>query len=130
MVLDTSALLAILFDELEAPRLLDAIDAATFRRVSAATMVETSIVVQARLGNEGERELDRLLDTIAAEITPVTAEQAKLGREAYKQFGKGRHPTGLNLGDCFAYALAIALEEPLLFKGEDFSSTDVAVAAY
>ena len=130
MVLDTSAILAILFDEPESGVLLAAIDGATFRRVSAATLVETSIVVQSRFGDAGIRHLDHLLETISVEIHPVTAEQAQLARIAYRRFGKGRHEAGLNVGDCFAYALAMALEEPLLFKGGDFSRTDVRVQPY
>lgn len=130
MVLDTSALIAILLSEPDADRLLAAIDAALFRRLSAASLVEAAIVIQARFGDPGERELDLLLDRMGIETIPVGAEHAALARSAYRRFGKGRHPAGLNYGDCFAYALSMALQEPLLFIGSDFSQTDVLVAPY
>ncbi len=130
MVLDTSALIAVLLDEPEADPLLTAIDGALFRRLSAASLVEAALVVQTRFGDPGERELDLLVDRLGVEIAPVTAEHAALARSAFRRFGKGRHPAGLNYGDCFAYALSMALQEPLLFKGDDFSQTDVLIAPY
>jgi len=125
MVLDTSALLAILFDEPERRSFAIHIEAADRRRLSAANFVETSIVLESRHGAEGVRALDRLLAAASVEIVAVDAEQAKSAREAFRQFGKGRHPAGLNFGDCFAYALAKCTSDLLLFKGQDFSHTDI-----
>lgn len=130
MVLDTSAVIAILLGEPEADRLLTAIDAALFPRLSAASLLETAMVVQSRLGDPGERELDLLLDRMRVETVAVTAEHVDLARSAFRRFGKGRHPAALNYGDCFSYALSVALQEPLLFKGDDFSQTDVAAVGY
>ena len=128
MVVDTSALLAILQDEPERRAFADAIEGAASCRISAANLVEVSIVVEARHGAEGVRVLDRLLEIAAIEVVPVDLAQARLARDAWQRFGKGRHPAGLNFGDCFAYALAMSLREPLLYKGEDFACTDVASA--
>jgi ribonuclease VapC len=125
MVLDTSALLAILFDEPERRAFTEAIEAAERRLISAATFVESSMILESRHGAEGVRALDRLLAAANIEIVAVDAPQAHTAREAFRQFGKGRHPAGLDLGDCFAYALAKCRAEPLLFKGGDFSQTDV-----
>lgn len=88
------------------------------------------MVMQGRLGERGERELDLLIGRLRVEIVPVTHAQAELARSGFRRFGKGRHPAGLNFGDCFSYALARALGEPLLFVGNDFSQTDVQVAPY
>jgi len=88
------------------------------------------MVMQGRLGERGERELDLLVGRLRVEIVPVTLAQAELARSAFRRFGKGRHPAGLNFGDCFSYALARALGQPLLFVGKDFSQTDVQVAPY
>lgn len=126
MVIDTSALLAILQDEPERRSFNEAIEAAEVRRISAATFVEVSIVVEARFGAEGVRDLDLLLSKAGIEIFPVDQEQARTARHAYSRFGKGHHPAGLNFGDCFSYALAKVLGEPLLFKGDDFGHTDLA----
>ena len=126
MVVDTSALLAILLDERERRSFNEAIEAAATRVVSAATFVEVSIVVESRFGAEGLRDLDRLIDRAKVEVAAVDLEQANLARLAFSRFGKGRHPAGLNFGDCFSYALAVARSEPLLYKGEDFALTDVA----
>ncbi len=126
MVLDTSALVAILRGEADARRISDAIEAGTPRLISAATLVETSIVIESATGEAGGRELDLLLHRAGIEVVPVDAEQAELARSAYRRYGKGRHAASLNYGDCFSYALAIATGEPLLFKGDDFSATDVA----
>ncbi len=128
MILDTSALFAILADEPERRSFNEAIEAAESRRMSVATFVETSIVLEARYGAAGARELDLFLERAAIELVPVDLEQARLARRAWSRFGKGRHPAALNFGDCFAYALAAALGEPLLFKGDDFAQTDVVPA--
>ena len=128
MVLDTSALLTILMNEPEANACAVAIEADPVRLLSAANLVETSIVIEARVGDAGGRELDLLVHKAAIEIVPVDAEQAEIARHAYRQFGKGRHPAGLNYGDCFAYALARSTGEPLLCKGEDFTKTDLTIA--
>lgn len=125
MVVDTSALLAILQDEPERRSFNEAIEAADSRRMSVATFVEVSIVIDARLGAAGQRDLDLFLERAAIELVDVDVEQARTARRAFTRYGKGRHPAGLNFGDCFAYALAAVLGEPLLFKGEDFSKTDV-----
>lgn len=125
MVIDTSALLAILQDEPERRRFNEAIEMAESRRVSAATFVEVSIVIESRFGAEGPRALDRFIERAEIEIMPVDVEQARAARDAFMRFGKGRHVAGLNFGDCFSYALARVLGEPLLFKGEDFARTDL-----
>ena len=125
MVLDTSALLVVLLNEPDAPAFRLAIEADPVRLVSAATLVETAIVIEARVGEAGGRELDLLVQKASIEIVAVDAEHADIARHAYRQFGKGRHAAGLNYGDCFSYALAHAAGEPLLFRGNDFSQTDV-----
>lgn len=125
VVLDTSAVLALLQDEKEADRILAALVDAEVRRLSAATVVEAGIVLQARYGDHGERELDLFLQRAEVEVMAVTEEQATVAREAFRRYGKGRHPAALNFGDCFSYALAVILNHPLLFVGEDFSATDV-----
>jgi len=126
MVIDTSALLAILQDEPERRTFTEAIEAAETRSISAATFVETSIVIESRYGTAGLRDLDALIATATIALVPVDADQAQIARTAFSQFGKGRHPAGLNYGDCFSYALAKALGEPLLYKGSDFAQTDVS----
>jgi ribonuclease VapC len=130
MVLDTSALLVILLNESEASAFGLAIDADPIRLLSAANLVETSIVIEARVGEAGGRELDLLIHKAAIEVVAVDTVQADLARHAYRQFGKGHYPAGLNYGDCFAYALAQSAGEALLFKGDDFSRTDVAVVPW
>jgi ribonuclease VapC len=125
MVLDTSALLAVLLNEPDAEPLRRAIEADPVRLLSAANLVETAIVIEARVGEAGGRELDLLLHKAAIEVVAVDAAQADLARHAYREFGKGRHVASLNYGDCFAYALSHSSGEPLLFKGDDFSKTDV-----
>ncbi len=129
MVLDSSALLALLLNEPEAPAFRLALEADPVRLLSAANLVETAIVIEARVGEAGGRELDLLIHKAAIEVVAVDAGQADLARHAYRQFGKGRHLAGLNYGDCFAYALAQSAGEPLLFKGDDFSKTDVTVVS-
>lgn len=129
MVLDTSAIAAILQAEPERRAFLEALEGADQRRMSAATWVESSIVIECRYGLAGLQDLDRLLRRAGIEVTALDGAQARLAREAFSRFGKGRHPAGLNFGDCFAYALATAMDEPLLCKGDDFQQTDVAISA-
>jgi ribonuclease VapC len=129
MIIDTSALLAILRDEPEAPSCARAIAEAATRRISAASFLEAAIVTDASRDPIAGRRLDDLLRVGGIAIESVTEEQARLGREAYRDFGKGSgHPAQLNFGDCFAYALAKVTGEPLLFKGGDFAQTDVRPA--
>lgn len=128
MIIDTSALVAILFDEPDAGRFVEAIVSADDRRISAATFVEVSIVVEAQTRGSGPSQLDALLRTAAIVVEPVTEEQARIARQAFVDFGKGRHPAGLNFGDCFSYALAKAAGQSLLFNGADFARTDVESA--
>ena len=130
MIIDTSALVSILDQESEAERLAHAIATASERMLSAANLVETGIVMQIRRGDEAVRDLDLLLAKLKIEIIAVSAKQANLARKAFQRFGRGRHPARLNFGDCFAYALAKDSGAPLLFKGEDFAQTDIAVAHY
>lgn len=125
MVIDTSALLAILQDEPERRAFNEAIEAADTRAMSMANFVETSIVVESRYGAEGIRDLDLFIERAAIELVDVTLPQGHAARRAFARYGKGRHPAGLNFGDCFAYALATERSEPLLFKGGDFDQTDV-----
>jgi ribonuclease VapC len=127
MIVDSSALLAVLQLEPEAEAVSQALLQGHPRRLSAASFVETSIVVEARHADAGIRELDNLLHRAAIEIVAVDEQQARLAREAFRHFGKGRHKAGLNFGDCFAYALAKSLAEPLLCTGKDFRETDIAV---
>lgn len=125
MVIDTSALLAILFDEPESPAVSLAIEEDPIRFISSGTYLETSIVIEARFGEQGGRELDLLLHSAKVEVISVDRDQAEVAREGNRRFGKGRHPAGLNFGDSFAYALSRCTGEKLLFKGDDFSRTDV-----
>lgn len=125
MVIDTSALLAILLDEADRRAFSLAIESADRRLLSAANLVEASIVIESRFGGEGVRALDRLLEIAAVEVVAVDRAQALVAREAHRNYGKGRHPAALNYGDCFAYALSRTTTEPLLYKGSDFSQTDV-----
>lgn len=125
MVLDTSAVLVILFAEPEDEAFAAAIEADTARSMSVISVLEASIVVEARKGPSGGRELDLLLHRAAVEVVPFTMEQLALARDAYRRFGRGNHPATLNFGDCCTYALAVALGEPLLFKGNDFARTDL-----
>ena len=126
MIVDTSAILAILFDEPDADRYARAIAGAPRCRMSVAGYLEAAIVLESRAGPEAAHELDRFLERAAIELAPVTADHARAARRAWRRFGKGNHPAGLNFGDCFAYALAEISGEPLLFKGSDFARTDVA----
>ena len=130
MIVDASAIIAILRDEPDARELTSALESADVRRISAATYVEAAIVTDSNRSTLLSNLLDSFLVGSRISIEPVTAEQARLAREAYRDFGKGRHRAGLNFGDCFAYALAKEKREPLLFKGNDFRRTDVEVAEY
>jgi ribonuclease VapC len=125
MVIDSSALLAILFGEPEKRRFNELIEAHAVRLMSAASYLESAIIVDDRLGYDGARDLKLFLAEADIVIEPVTLEQAEIARDAYRRFGRGNHAAALNFGDCFAYALAKATEEPLLFKGNDFSQTDL-----
>src|SRR4029077_8952060 len=127
MVIDSSALIAILFDEPDRPQIELAIEADPVRLVSAMTKLETSIVLLGRRGEALLSRLDRLFDRRPAAIVPFDDHQADIARDAFVRFGKGRHRAGLNFGDCAAYALSVAEAEPLLFKGTDFGATDVEV---
>ena len=128
MIVDSSAVLAILFSEPDARRHAGAISAASPCRMSVANVLEASIVVERRGGGAAVRELDALLECAEVELVPVTVEQLGEARRAWRRFGRGNHPAALNFGDCFAYALAKATGEPLLFKGEDFPRTDIEAA--
>ena len=125
MVIDTSALIAILQDEPERRAFNEAIEAAERRVVSVASFVEASMIVEARYGPDGVRDLDLFIAKAGIELVAVDTDQAHVARTAFRLYGEWRHPAGLNFGDCFAYALARTLDEPLLFKGTDFSLTDV-----
>lgn len=130
MVIDTSAIIAILLNEPVSDRLVSAIENDRTRLVSAATVVEASLVVLGRYGEAGDPQLDRLLRSIDAEVVPVDDEQVTLARDAALRFGRTRHPAALNHGDCFSYALAVARGEPLLFVADDFAKTDVEVCRW
>ena len=125
MILDTSVLAAIFFGEAESDRYIQIIHDADLCRLSAASFVELAMVIEGQLGPEAGRQLDMFLRRAEIVIEPVTVEQAQLARQAFLDFGKGRHPAGLNFGDCFAYVLAKITGESLLFKGEGFSKTDI-----
>lgn len=125
MILDTSALLAVLFDEPDADRYERAIASATTCRMSVANYLEATMVVESRMGVDGGRQLDDLVETAGIELEPITVAQARAARQAWRRFGKGNHPAGLNFGDCFAYALSEITREPLFYKGDDFALTDV-----
>ena len=125
MILDTSALLAILYVEEDAERFAEALAASEQRLMSAANYLEAGIVVDSQRGAAAGRQLDALMSRASIGVEAVTREQADIARQAYLDFGKGNHPAGLTFGDCFAYALAKAKGLPLLFKGDDFSKTDV-----
>ncbi|WP_046118987.1 type II toxin-antitoxin system VapC family toxin [Ensifer aridi] len=128
MVIDTSAIVAIAFNEPEAETYEQKVVDAAGRFISAATVLELAIVIEARLGEAGAAELDLWLYKAGVEIVAVDAEQIAVARRAWRTYGKGRHPAGLNYGDCFSYALAKTRSEPLLYKGDDFSRTDIETA--
>ena len=130
MVIDTSALVAMMTGEPSADRLVAAVESETERLVSAATVVEAALVLMGRYGDVGDAQLDRFLRGIGAEVVPVGEDQVTLARDAALRFGKGRHPAALNYGDCFSYALSVARHSPLLFIGDDFSKSDVEVCRW
>ena len=128
MVIDTSALIAILLNEAETEAFAKAIAADPKRLISAFNLLETAIVIEAKKGEAGGIELDLLLHRARIETVAISAEQVELARTAWRVYGKGNHPAGLNIGDCCAYALAKYSGEPLLFKGGDFALTDIPSA--
>lgn len=128
MVIDSSALMAILFGEPEADAFIEALATPDRKFMSAVNKLEAMIVVEARKGADGAAALIKLLATAEIEIIPFDSGQAEIAMATWRQYARGRHPAGLNLGDCAAYALASTLNEPLLFKGEDFSKTDLKAA--
>ena len=125
MIVDTSALIVVLRREPEADRFIDRLLATSEVRISAGTLLEIRIVAER---DGGSAELEELLAALGIEVVPVDARQADLAFDGFRSFGKGRHPAALNFGDLFAYALARAMDEPLLFKGDDFNRTDVKAA--
>jgi ribonuclease VapC len=127
MVIDTSALVAVFLAEPERQRLLNLIIEAPIRLISAANVLETGIVLEAKRGEAAGREFDLFVVRANLEIVSVDGEQIELARSAWRKYGKGRHPAGLNFGDCFAYALARFSGEPLLAKNMDFAQTDIQV---
>jgi ribonuclease VapC len=129
MVIDTSALLSIFLAEPERKRFLDLIIESETRLISAANVLETGIVLEARRGEAAGREFDLFLVRANLQVVPVDGEQVEVARSAWRKFGKGRHPAALNFGDCFAYALSKSFDEPLLAKGTDFARTDIQVCS-
>lgn len=130
MVIDTSAIIAVLLNEPEAARISQAILDDPKRLMSAFSLLECSLVIEGRKGEPGGRELDLLLHRLQVEIVSMSVDQAQIARQAWRSFGKGRHPAALNIGDCCSYALAKYACEPLLFKGNDFSHSDIAAVAW
>jgi ribonuclease VapC len=128
MVIDTSAIAAIFFAEPERHTFLNSITAAGNRLISAATVLETGMVLESRQGEAAGREFDLFVVRAGIQIVSVDAEQVDVARSAWRKYGKGRHAAALNFGDCFSYALAKATGEPLLAKGTDFASTDITVS--
>jgi ribonuclease VapC len=128
MVIDTSAIVAILLLEPDRGYYFSKILKADHRQVSAVSYVEAGMVLSGRLGQDPKAALDEMLIEMDIEIVPVSTAQAVLALEAFQKYGKGRHPAGLNFGDCFSYALAKSSSEPLLFKGGDFAHTDITSA--
>ena len=125
MVVDTSAVVAILQDEPERRKFNEAIEGVDTRSMSTASLLEVSIILESRFGADGVRDLDLFISRAQISLVSVDEEQARVARDGFRKYGKGRHPAGLNYGDCFSYALARSLNEPLLFKGQDFLKTDV-----
>ena len=128
MIIDTSAVMAILQSEPEAGAFNQLLADMPSVAISAATLVELGLVSESRAGSAAAEEVEALIARADIAVIPFTAEHARIARDGWRRFGKGRHPAALNLGDCFAYALAKARNEPLLFKGDDFSKTDVKAA--
>jgi ribonuclease VapC len=129
MVIDTSAIVAIFFNEPDAASYRECIADDPVRLISAATFVEAAMVIEGRFGEAGGAEFDLWLHKAGVEIVAVTPEHADQARRAWRRYGKGRHPAALNYGDCFSYALAALTNEPLLYKGNDFVKTDIRAAA-
>ncbi|MXW47479.1 MAG: type II toxin-antitoxin system VapC family toxin [Gammaproteobacteria bacterium] len=125
MVIDSSVIIAILQAEPERQTYIETISSVNYRNMSAVSFVETSLVLVSRFGEKAMQEIDNFIGKAQIKIRSVDENQALIARRAFLEFGKGRHPANLNFGDCFAYALAKGLDQPLLFKGEDFSKTDV-----
>lgn len=130
MIVDSSAIIAILRNEPDASAMSEILQQALICRISAVTYVEAGVVSDSNRNPILSRRFDDLLRELRVQIEPVTAKQAEIARQAYRDFGKGRHKAGLNFGDCFSYALAKEMDEPLLFKGSDFRHTDVEVAEF
>lgn len=128
MIVDSSTIIAVLRDEPDAAAIVEALQRAPIRRVSAVTYVEAAVVADNNRNPVLSRRFDDLIRDAQMLVETVTVRQAEIARQAYRDFGKGRHKAGLNFGDCFAYALAKEMDEPLLFKGNDFAHTDVEVA--
>lgn len=128
MIVDTSALMAILLDESDGDAFARTIHRASAARLAAPTLVEAMIVAMSNFGPEGRAHVHDLLDALRIEVVPFDGQLARLAGDAFQQFGRGRHPAALNFGDCFPYALARRDSAPLLFKGEDFSQTDIEAA--
>jgi ribonuclease VapC len=125
MIVDTSVIIALVREEPEAPSFGRALSRAVRPRISAANWVEAAMVAEGRGQADGAGRFDRVMAASGIEVVGVTPDMARRARDAWRRFGKGQHPAGLNFGDCFSYALAAELDEPLLFKGDDFSKTDV-----
>jgi len=130
MIVDSSVIIAVLRDEADAVAISEALQDASTCRISAVTYVESAIVTDSNRNPVLSRRFDDLLRDLSMRVEGVTLRQAEIARQAYRDFGKGRHKAGLNFGDCFAYALAKDLDEPLLFKGDDFRHTDVEIADF
>jgi ribonuclease VapC len=130
MVLDTSAIIAILRDEPDAHVYREAIEGAESLRIGAPTLLECEIVARAALGDDGSTDLDNFLVALDVHVEPFGQREADYARYAYRHFGKGRHLAGLNFGDCLTYATAVATNEPLLFKGDDFAQTNISKAVH
>ncbi len=128
MIIDTSAMVAIFLNEDDAAQFEEKVGCAWPRRMSVASLLEATMVLEGKAGPSVSFALDALLDRFGIELVPVTLEQAETARQAWRRFGKGNHPARLNFGDCFSYALAATTGEPLLFKGNDFAQTDIEPA--
>jgi ribonuclease VapC len=130
VIVDSSAVIAILRSESEAPDFAKAIDSAESSRISAVSYVESAVVIDSGGDAIARRRFDDFFRVLRVTVETVTPRQAEIARQAYQDYGKGRHKAGLNLGDCFAYALAKEMDEPLLFKGKDFLHTDIEPAEF
>jgi ribonuclease VapC len=128
MVVDTSVVVAIMLREPDRRHFFDKILDAEVKQISTVSYMETGMVLTSRLGEAAEHALDQMLYETGITVVPVSLNHARVALVAFRQYGKGRHPAGLNFGDCFSYALAKSCAEPLLFKGFDFARTDISVA--